>query len=274
METESLPLLRTSYLPTFAPQSYSLTENEPPTILGGNSLLLKDNETWPRCPKCEEPLVPLLHLPISSPTIPQEFQRCVSTINHSLNTYLQFLACSDMECFESTVIQDECAWLLRMISSTAPDMRWIASSADFLLGPVAIAGGEETGTDWFEVHCRLREEGLFRPQSVVIGWREAKLETFDSEDLWQFSGVTDEYREEHAPLDGLKLLGHPVKGKFKCGSWGGGCPLKEPHCEWRNLVQLGSGSDDIQLVETLGNCWVMQCDKHPEQLAFGLSGNW
>ncbi|GLB44781.1 hypothetical protein LshimejAT787_1801180 [Lyophyllum shimeji] len=248
-------------------------------ILGGEFLLLYETEDWPLCPACQGPLVPILHLPLFAERHPPEFIDLFSGNEKSAqNLTLQFLACSDTECFETTTIQDDCAWLLRTVSASASDVVWVGPGDFSPLGGRA-SDLDANMQDWKDVHLRLAEGedsgNLFKPLYILTGWREGKLEMVHAEDHTDLPDVSDYLYNEHEPVEGVKLLGYPVKGKFKCGSWGNGCPRDEEDCKWRCIIQLGSLHDqEFDLLDTSGNCWIMHCEKHPDQFAVGLSGDW
>ncbi|KAF8071617.1 hypothetical protein FPV67DRAFT_1411861 [Lyophyllum atratum] len=256
MQQESEIILRKAYTPVVS--SGASLDFEVAAILGGDALYLHEDEDWPICPTCENPLIPILHLPLIA-NHPPEFLALFEAHEERSKSNLQFLICSDSSCFEQTVVQGDCAWLMRTVSPLAADT-------------VCVGPREQ---NWLNVHSQLAEEELFKPIHVVTGWTEAKLEMVHEEDRPFVPDVSEDFYNEHEPAGGVKLLGYPTKGKFKCGDWGNGCPINEDGCKWRCIIQLGSQENEaFDLLDTSENCWIMQCEKHPEQRAFGLSGDW
>ncbi|KAF8071538.1 hypothetical protein FPV67DRAFT_880088 [Lyophyllum atratum] len=245
MHEESEIILRRSYKPLIS--SVPPPESQAVATLGGDSLFLREDETWPLCPTCQSPLLPILHLPLFATGHPTEFLNLFTADELPPEPILQFLACSDSECFESTVIQDDCAWLMRIISASAPDMVYVGpGESSSPLGGRAIG---LDGQNWRDIHSQLTGDELFKPRYVLDGWTDGKLEMVHNEDRTYVPDVSEDFYTEHAPAEGVKILGYPEKGKFKCGNWGHGCPSDEEGCKWRSIIQLGSlHSEDFDLV--------------------------
>lgn len=215
MQEESEIILHASYRPVIVSSESVQNRNEVSAILGGDSIYLRDDEDWPTCPTCSCALLPILHLKLLSPNLPQEFRPLFSHHEESSAPILQFLICSDSECFETTVIQEESAWLMRIISSAAADILCVNLSGSSLLSDRSIALDDPAIKENRKViHRYLSESALFKPQTVITRWNQAKREMVDYEDLSFIPDVSDEFFEEHKPLEGVKLLGYPIKGSL------------------------------------------------------------
>lgn len=163
-------------------------------IIGGETIYLGDNEEWPSCPACGSDLIPFIHLNLSSPATPSQLVSYLHLDQSQYSHALQFLGCSNDDCFQREAGQDGCAWILRVIPLTA-----VQATEPAIVERRA------------EAHARLSSENLFLPPRLIKEWELGNPEMIPYEDIVSLD-VTDEFYYEHEPSEGLKLLGFPVKG--------------------------------------------------------------
>ncbi|RPD81349.1 hypothetical protein L226DRAFT_608597 [Lentinus tigrinus ALCF2SS1-7] len=270
---ESSALL-TPYFPVYAPSAESVTPNilDPSisAILGGDHPVLLPGKAWPRCGICNFPLIPYIQVNVSSPQTPSEFRQKVGVRPEPGHTVIfQVLVCAEDEnaaCFQDAIVAaDASACLVRVVQASP-------SAED---DPVVKATRAEIADDKFFMEAR-----------VITGWTAGRPEVVDAADG---DGGEDDLRMSHAPAEGLKLLGSPVRDgpyystahegctKPLAGSVGGDAAEPQPaseHYEWRCLLQLGTSLEEGAPLCVVGNTWINQCIRHPEVLEMVIGGDW
>ncbi|KAJ7183269.1 hypothetical protein C8R46DRAFT_1066432 [Mycena filopes] len=263
-----MAFLQQSFLPVYS----ELDTQDPSMIIGGTVLYLKPGENWPTCATCSHPLIPFIQLNVSSEKTPAAFKALIPSVaspGQTQATMLQLFVCPEFDCYDHSTIYstDTRSWLVRI--ATVP---LAIPPGDLPGGPEArekiIKGVERDGTG-------------FLPRRVVETWIPGKEETLHHELSWG-QDETEEFYAAHEPEEGLKLLGHTVRGKYYCAD--DECPqgvqLPGQYHPRRELLQLGDRhceceeDDPLGVMSTLGNTWIEQCIEHPEVVSLTMSGNW
>ncbi|CAA7257415.1 unnamed protein product [Cyclocybe aegerita] len=257
--------LQRSFSPVYASETLPSAEiGENSMLIGGASVYLSPNESWPICGTCSKPLVPLIQLNVSSPCTPEEFRVLLPSVlppGQALATMLQLFVCrtGDAECYTHSLLYSTstCSWVLRI--------------ADVMRTPREVP------------HQHGTPGPLFLPPRLVETWAPGKEETLHEELMWD-QDDSEEFYAEHEPAPGLKMLGHSVRGKFYCAD--DGCPRPGAHVfpEWRDLFQIGGrfdfedkeeeDEDALETMASLGNTFIEQCVEHPDVLRLTMSGEW
>ncbi|KAJ3512453.1 hypothetical protein NLJ89_g3514 [Agrocybe chaxingu] len=256
--------LQQSFNPVYASSTLPSAEiGENSMLIGGPSVYLSPNESWPICGTCSKPLVPLIQLNVSSQSTPEDFRARLPSVlppGEALTTMLQLFVCrtgaGDAECYTHSLLYSTstCSWVLRV--------------ADVMRTP----------RDKHETPALL-----FLPSRLVETWAPGKEETLHEELMWD-QDDSEEFYAEHEPAPGLKMLGHSVRGKFHCAD--DGCPRPGAHAfpEWRDLFQIGGRFDfedkdeedeeALEMMASLGNTFIEQCVEHPDVVRLTMSGGW
>ncbi|KDQ55140.1 hypothetical protein JAAARDRAFT_208880, partial [Jaapia argillacea MUCL 33604] len=136
-----------------------------------------------------------------------------------------------------------------------------------------------------QAKASLLSEELFKlPILYVKHWEPvARPELPHWEDMSIDVDIPSNIYDIFYPREGVKMLGWEDRGKYDCGGWKMGCypdrPKDSENCRYKCLVQLGScntsrvevGGDGVDLMDTLGNCWIAQCLEHPDRLELCMS---
>lgn len=200
--TDAVPGLRTAYIPTYAEPGTpaALLDRSTSAVLGGSTPALRPGEPWPRCAECDKPLVPYIQINLSSPHTPAAFRDRFPGLadggkDDGRTPIFQVLVCAEdenAECLQDNVVSNPegGAWLIRVVHVTEEDLAAVENAR------------KEIGEDRF-----------FVVERVISGWAEGMQEVEHCEVNW---GLEDDIYERHAPAEGLKLLGWPVRGMTSC----------------------------------------------------------
>ncbi|KAL1942172.1 hypothetical protein VTO73DRAFT_6236 [Trametes versicolor] len=265
----TLPLL-TPYFPKYSEgvddSLYALLSGEVSAVLGGSTPYLQADEEWPCCKTCEHALIPYLQISLSSEKTPQEFRQHVPPLVPEGATLLQVFLCVEETaagfCFE--------AWLTMQVEGESWLVRQVHVHADATGVGTASAAHDEA-------HGRLEEKGQLIPERVISEWTAGNPETVHWE-ACTGADFDEAFYEAHAPVDGLKLLGYEVLGKYYYDMGDDGrdqCTVGDggPHSNWRCLIQLGTRDEDNPIY-AIGNLFINQCERHPEIFKAVYSGTW
>ncbi|KAI0667528.1 hypothetical protein C8Q78DRAFT_982223 [Trametes maxima] len=238
-------------------------------VRGGSCPYLQPDEAWPRCKTCQHHLVPYLQINASSPGTPEEFRERIATLIPASEgarsaTLFQIFVCAvetnDGTCFEGWVncVEEGESWLVRAVQVDAD------------------ANGIEESPAREAVRVALEEEGILLPERFVVRWTPGNPET-EHEAADGYDEFGEGFYAAHEPVEGLKLLGYPIRGKYynSSGSTDGFCAEGNSgsHFEWQCLVQLGTREEENSLYTT-GNIYLNQCALHPNVLDAVCSGDW
>lgn len=209
--------LRPAFKPIYIPSRVEHPISQVAVIVGGKIIYFEDDEPWPVCPSCSEPLIPYIQLNASSRANPDAFRQLVPPpSNHGRSvTILQLLVCMGSKslygtCFQAatTYATTDVSWVLRFIH--------LSPSQAAVLPTISLEAAESPPAAKTVTEQRkqsyARLEDKFLPVRNITAWTHANEETMHEMINWNWVNDDDAFYEEHKPAEGFKLLGYAVRG--------------------------------------------------------------
>ncbi|WP_414550540.1 WGR domain-containing protein [Anabaena sp. CCY 0017] len=222
---------------------------------------LAEEETWPTCPNCAQPMQLFLQLNLADLPEPlgEEFGTGLLQMFHCIPGDCQ----PEYEC--GTIFYGRVPFLIKNVR-----IRLVQPLGNGSTPPLPTIDGQEYGidfpaktiTDWVEIEDYPHPDDLI---AQVYGWDQ--VTNYDRGNELAGRLGLEEYDEVYPTDEDDKLAGYPRWVQdMECP----GCPIC--HAPMRQVFQLASCQNLPYMFGDIGIAHIMQCKTHKDQFAFVWSG--
>ncbi|KDQ60360.1 hypothetical protein JAAARDRAFT_205321 [Jaapia argillacea MUCL 33604] len=235
-------------------------------------------------------MIPAIQVNLSSPNTPDDFRDALRIFGDPEkgegDRFLQLFVCpktedEDTSCFQQPFFDNPFAvppssYNLRIVDDIAPTVSTNRESQ----GLTGDSEGDHKSLLRRREDSRkmLIEKELCRLQANYV--KEWVLAPKPEVPHFEIMDLPSDVYDNYEPLDGVKIFGWEMRGKYSLGLWESGCPSASQgeQCEGRSLLQMDVLSPNTEqeeggpcLMGIEGNIWVYQCQRHLNEVGLGMT---